>query len=1328
MPPHGGVLCDSPVNVRASPAASPGCGGGGGGPRASVGAEDRAFLAQVRKLLRAITAHVGDARATDGGAAALSALAELKQLDSLLADAGRPTVASSEFQREKLWAALVPRLNSHSTSRSVVGDACARGLSACKATWVERRWGCAEKALAPARGVPQNFSMIVNNLLAEQGAVWTSKLETMRDRLLQAAAGSEEEAEGTEGLEARYEREWRRRWDLAAPRKDWVAYHWRLDTKAGLYYCLSYSQMAMAMARIAPDAQLSATALAACLAQLEACRGDRVACSGAGFVAGGFGAFFAEAHQMWKERHGILHEQVSRSSGAEKFNHLKEIRSEQYKAFADAAGSAELRATHSQESMRTYRVLALSCFDALLSHGLQVPARAERNVESLAKLCVYQGDDTLALWAHALLYRYWKTRADAERASAAAAARAQFGAAASGAASLLCEAGCFQAAEGWMGAAGASEENVFARGATKTVDSVSLNLERTEVRLRRNAGNEFARRDLLSELKDMEEVKALGNAAANAPPRGRLSTSSASSAGGGGGGGGGADDEARQMKADEALLKGRALLTRVCLEAGNTEAALLAGEAALGSFFRTDPMLEASTGGSGSEQQRRQSLLMLQHMYGILKHHTEALLVRGEVNPCERLLSQALKVQACNSGSFSPLHTAWLMYRRGQGHAAEHKFADARECLQSAIKVIEALIHPGNHTDLRLRCYLLLGECCLRTNDPLNAHKVAARAEAKVLPLLKVGERLRELRRPWTSVLGSSEALGLREVEFLCLEEDEVVISGIPAVPELAAAASPTPGTATVDEIFRTIDLHEHFFSRRGDSAFAPLPPTPRGGDDGAVALRPSNPNNAYACTPLRRDPWEAGRLSLAALKAQCRLCAERLRLRLPSEDATIPSSTPCSASAAAFADPPSPVSVLRSVHAARLADVRCAVNARLALAEAERAEPCWRVSRDDADDDCGVDVDVVSDTAVAGLKKALDECGPRQGPSVRGRQVGLEISRRVGRRDEVACAHYLNAAGGWTVRRQLEGVRARRGLDGTAFTGAWYEGDAEGSDAPGAPSSSLGWARGMEIDVDAEEEEVGGFDTRLQCGGVHDAVGYTERLRTLLPRSLAVVTLSLNRDGRLVLSRVESEVEPVVVGVPDSAGALNEATAALAKTLADAKKHLQGVDASRADDSDYKREWWGVRESLDARVKGVLEKLGDDVLHGWRGLLLGCPQDAGVAARLEAIGEEVAVKLEAVARGRGLTGRRVDPKVLRLLLSSVPKLYDGLRVDAVRKKGKGPEGEDLYWKATTSILYHMLHSLLDVEPAETVSAEVWKLLQPLFCLFCLQQQHHFNI
>ena len=1084
--------------------------------------------------------------------AALAALDECRRLQDIVARDPHATEGlTSDLQLEKLWGSLIPRLAQNKVDRRTILSAVQTGLTVCRKTF-ERRWGDGN-GMVPSDDVPQNFSIVVNNLLSEETSCVVLEME--------------KSFETQQGVE--YAALWSSRWASTAKRTAWINHHARLDEKTALFYRLSYAHHAMSFARVAPKAGLAMECVSACLDQLHRCGKGRVGGSGVGFVGAGFATFFLASHGLWRERSAALAGYVANTVGDEKFGHLREVKTEHYKSFGDAVSHCDKQpGLPSVQDIRMYRTLALLCFDVMLSYNLKIPARTAKHVDFLSKQLLYHGDDVLHVYSLNLLFR---ASQGSERCVGYA----------SNVALALYNRGSFFAADAWI-------EEAAMTTTDEEVNRAEYTAYKAFGKVTKNRGSEEAQNDILRSLDSVQEVlrgpffACVGGNMGVATPGADLNVqllSPRTPTQGDSNSMSEVDEAKNRLEEVEATL--RTCLTTTCLSVGSTEAALVAGEDALGAFFRTDPLLERP-----ADAQKKNSLTLLNNLFSLLHAHTEVLIVRGEVDAVHRLLAQALKIQVCNSGSFSPVHTAWILYRRGQCQVVSHSFHEAALSLRCAIKVLEGFIDGPNQASLRASCYLLLSECFRKSGDVGAAVKTLDRLEQKVLPSLALAQLNATRRRPWASP-NTVHHYGLDEIAHIGLD-----------------------------------------FIVAEDVAF--------GTDHLLAAVESFEENNDFC-----RNLQNTASFSHDSLKASI-LAAKAL----------------CAASSSAPLE-----TQLKSLESRR-----CRVNARVALSELEEVRPDWNLAKRHSPR---------SNDTRGHLRKALYEAGRFQGPFFMSQQVNTELSRRSARQDETQCAHYLNASIGCTVRHQLEGVVARKGL--AADRAAFF-------------ASKSGLAESFF----QQATKLSGRASFSSTGSAANPAGVTDRLRVLLPSCFAVVTMKLAEDGHLIISRLEADYDPVVIGIANAQIEVSSATSELASVLKSAKTHLEGVDHSRISDNSYKQEWWNTREQLDLRIKTVVEKLGDELLHNWRGMLVGGPLSHAVKTLLSTVEEKVYKALFAIHSKMHPSGRVLDRNLIRILLSSVPKLYDGLRDDAQRKNGRG---EELYWKATTSIVYHALHDVLGVDP-----------------------------
>eukprot|EP00659_Diplonema_papillatum_P012540 gene12540-19409_t len=1054
-----------------------------------------------------------------------------------------------EYHLERLWVTLVSRLQDGKMAASLVFDAANEGIDCCEETWA-KTWGgpaaAGAVAMVPVSAVPANFSILVNNLFAARGKAAVELLE-------QATQASDAARQRQE-----YRDLWQKRWRIVIAAKKWVEYHWQISESQGLYYRVTLGHCLLALARLSPDAELSVSPVREGLKQVARCPNK----SNISFLEATAQALFVRAHTEWKDRQEVINGLVAESASLmpdgtrEKFSKLREVTSDQFAAFSQAVRSDAVAKAHPQGSIDTHRVLALACWAAMADGGLPFSPASKKNLEYLSNLLLYQGEQLLYVWCQSILFTARSAVAGTERLSSCKSMASGTGSdgakgacfAALAVAREVLGIGLKDAAALWLGDA----QPYFDESETAKVEAAML---QAELRLADDATDARAQDALLQGLRELSLYKE--------------------------------SDRLREL-----ITWGRGLLAKAALREMRTEAALCAADEPLAKFFRTDPLLN-------SPETPRNTFALLHHTFRLLYAHAETLLVRGEAAALDKFLCQAIKVQACNNGSFSAYHAAGLLHRRGQAKVIVRDYPEALECFAHGLELLSC-VNPASALDLRLQLSLDKAEAHICVGDVDRASEVLDEAQACILPRFSPGNLCRERSAPWEAVLG--DAVGLARIRHLT--ETRVDGGGGGEFAEFDAAG----GGAGVPEAYKAVEAM-------------------------------INARRASVLVEKARILDESGTGDGDLLKGRAKKLVKESILHLK--------------------------------------DPREVVQARLAMAEIRRSAGDWNVSRSrTAKGDKSLEIAgkkrVKSD--IQSLSAAFDVGGFNRGPRLVTKTVSLQLCYRLGRAFELEGVHYLNAAGGWTLRHQMNGVGTRQLVDPGTFKGDWFQRDG-----------------------------VGGSD----C--VSNPENYIERLCALLPESFAVVTLSRAPDGSLLVGRLESDCEPILLTVGCSADPLQHCLDQLAATLKQAKEHVTSVDKMRVNESDYKLQWWDARKAFDADIKQVITSLGDEVLEAWRGLLVGQPQSAAIRHKLLELEESVLSSLQELS-GLSQATASVDRRLLRLLISSTPRLYDGLREDAVRKIGRGAKGQELYWKQTTSILYEGLKELLGVRAVklpETLKTQV---------------------
>eukprot|EP01063_Lacrimia_lanifica_P006256 TRINITY_DN13774_c0_g1_i1.p1 TRINITY_DN13774_c0_g1~~TRINITY_DN13774_c0_g1_i1.p1 ORF type:complete len:1519 (+),score=349.42 TRINITY_DN13774_c0_g1_i1:79-4635(+) len=1066
---------------------------------------------------------------------------------------------AGEHHLERSWYHLLLRSRENGCGKSVIQECVKEGLATCRTTW-SAKWGsslpgAAVSVLSPCRGIPQVFSTIVNNFLAEEGVLLAEEIE-------EAKGATQADESMLPPSDATFSALWQKQYKKVRRARAWAEYHWTLDGGM-IYYRLKLAQVLMSFGISAPSAAYAVGPVKDSLKQLAKC-GSQLKARPLSFIAAAFNAFFMQAHELWKAKMAVLHDVVGRTAGVdeasgepEKFNHLKEVLEVHFNAFSRAVQDPEFVSGRPYAEVHTFRLLSLACYDAILTHGLKLPSRSANILRHYAQQTYYQGDEQLHVWTQSLLYRSGFDERTTAGAAHAVAASFQ-------------ELSLESPAAIWMGRAYAAISD----------SEVSLH-----------------ERSLLS------AAAGCGDGAID----GMTSTLQALA--------GYSDNDPRIAELE---IVGRTQLTKAMLRRMDSEAAVCCGEEVLNTFFRTDPLL-------CSYSRKLNNLAVLHQVFSLTAAHCDALMVRGEASTMDKILAQAIKLQASSHGSFSAVHTASILFRRGQGLLLAQKHEDAASSLRAGLTILNYVIPSGCCTALKLDCMLAYTDALLGLRKTDLALSNIDKAEKILLPELLPEAAAASRNAPWAAELGPS--IGLHPIT--APGTADVVMTDDPDIDGVDQLLSQYSDVNPVADLF---------------DAKTPSTALAKRSTTGVTGLKTTKPIPIY-------ESYEA---SVLAKKGQCLVACGTRR-------------------GGDGADQVGAGRALLERCANTLDNPREKAKAHLALAKLHPRCPDWhiprprkavpgerilvsspasQVLRDEAPED------------VRHLQEALLAGGALNGPAMNTKTLSLELTRRLGRKNEIHAAHYLNVSQGWTVKHQLEGLATRRRIDATTFKGDW-------SAPPGCT-----WAADPETNI--------------------------LKLQALLPSSCVVITLSENADGYLVVGRIEADTEPLILGISECDTHIKDAQKLLHDALAAAKEHVSSVDKTRLHDADYKQDWWDKRDQFDGQIKEVVENLGDRILGGWRGAMLGLPLTTDVRGRLEELTSHFAEKLEALTPAHSQV--EIDRRMLLLLISSVPNLHDGLRVDAERKKTKT---SSLYWRGTTSLIRDALYDLLEAKPDRELAAQV---------------------
>eukprot|EP01060_Flectonema_neradi_P033283 TRINITY_DN5548_c0_g3_i2.p1 TRINITY_DN5548_c0_g3~~TRINITY_DN5548_c0_g3_i2.p1 ORF type:complete len:1380 (+),score=242.43 TRINITY_DN5548_c0_g3_i2:33-4172(+) len=946
---------------------------------------------------------------------------------------------TGDYHLERLIASLLRRMQDSkgfTKHPNTILETATLGLQVCEAT---ARTKFDKREMTPS-GLPQQFTVLVNNLLSARSKVLSEVTEELYEEITSKSPNPILNAL----LPKTYKDAWHSNVKTIISTKEWIEYHWSQDKSQALYYRVTLARALLTLGKCSPTAEDAVQPVRDGLYQITLLGSGRF--RNVAFAANVAQTFFVNAYTLLRSRQDMMYNQTQKySSPGTPFNCLKEVSDSQFLCFAEIAAAEEVVTLPRQ--IYIYSVMALACWDALVGSGISLSSSAEKNIEYLSKALLYQGDDNLHLWASNLIHANGKKDSKIS-------AGLQI-------CSTLLNSGATLASKIWSGECAKVAEGVQA------IQCKLLHPDTTSESLL----------DLLRQLVDVT------------------------------------NDEDGDLQSYEIELLGRTILSKTALSQGCSEAAVAAGECYLAGFFRTDPLILAET--------RKQSTSIIHKIFSLLHAHTEALLTRGENTSLMKLLSQAIKVQGCNGGSFSAYHTAGIMCRLGESKATTHRHSEALKCYAAAQSLLSLLLGNESCLDLKIRIAMLSVDSQVAMGLVGEAMNELDVIESTLIEKMKPSNLSNILSSPWQNLLGSLNLTPIAHVSDLGLDLCQKYES-----------------------------LKALFHSKK---AMCQATQNPK------ITLTKSIPN---------------------------------------------------------------------------LTDPRDAAHARIALATLDVN------THRESDSNLQWFEKSPTQSSKETLKQALDT-GSLKGPAMSTRKCALELVRKYGTDDQLQSSHYLNVSQGWTTRHQYHGLCARRSIDVFNFSGDWYA-------------------------------EQGRLDSHLT-----NAEAYIDRLQAFLPPSFAVVTLSIGANGHLLISRIESGMPPLCVGLADSEERLQNMQRELDSILARAKEHVTSVDKDQIDNRKYKQKWWDQRVGFDKEVKNCIASIGDNVLGVWRGLLLGQPVGVEHQQKLAEITNKAVASLRALLPAN----HHIDERMVRLLLSSAPHLHEGLKCDAVKRKGG-------YWRETTHMLY----------------------------------------
>ncbi|XP_078661182.1 separin-like isoform X2 [Branchiostoma floridae x Branchiostoma belcheri] len=155
---------------------------------------------------------------------------------------------------------------------------------------------------------------------------------------------------------------------------------------------------------------------------------------------------------------------------------------------------------------------------------------------------------------------------------------------------------------------------------------------------------------------------------------------------------------------------------------------------------------------------------------------------------------------------------------------------------------------------------------------------------------------------------------------------------------------------------------------------------------------------------------------------------------------------------------------------------------------------------------------------------------------------------------------------------------------------------------------------------------------------------------------SMALVSINPSCHGNklhqqlLVITRLQAKSEPLIVKIPISQVTLEREILIKLETI----QHDNKTSVAIHD----KKQYWKARQELDSLLKDLTKAMENDVLGGWKGVVLGCHGDKKREKQLNSAAANVCKALG--------SDNRVDFQLLRLLLDSWAYLRKRRRQDAL--------------------------------------------------------------
>jgi separase len=214
-------------------------------------------------------------------------------------------------------------------------------------------------------------------------------------------------------------------------------------------------------------------------------------------------------------------------------------------------------------------------------------------------------------------------------------------------------------------------------------------------------------------------------------------------------------------------------------------------------------------------------------------------------------------------------------------------------------------------------------------------------------------------------------------------------------------------------------------------------------------------------------------------------------------------------------------------------------------------------------------------------------------------------------------------------------------------------------------------------------------FEAASACiGHASDYKLQQQELRDNLPSSWTVITLTMSNDEtEIFVSKIRGGKSPFVLRLPldrTASDDLDEETFKFHTARSEMldiinSANLTAHDAKARSDKQGKKQWWAVREALDARLASLLENMETLWLGGFRGIFSNRSEDEGLLSRFS---ESLTRTLDRQLPSRRKTGANAEPRFV--LNSHVLELFVALG---------NPDESDLE-DAITDLLYFIIDIL----------------------------------